>query len=192
MSMLPKFSPVTVTLPMPDEATFAVSVCEITGESYEKEMACVPTKLCTIVFTERVSPVPADVRHSIVVTEFHDVVAHEVSPSRTVLVKSEAAKLFPLRVTEMPPLVAAFHKFTRVITAASNVNALKPVPEWPSMTTSRGKSNPPYAGDRQVTEVAVLHEAVGQTTSAISAVTVKSIEAKFRPVTVTQIGRAHV
>lgn len=117
-------------------------------------------------------------------TDVQLVVVHSPIAIRTVDEYSSTPKLNPVTVTEIPAVLPAFNSVYES-TGASNVSPSLCVPV--TAATVRDKYPSVYASTlfRHASVVEDIHDVVEQSTGKMRAVTVRSLYAKFRPVTVT-------
>lgn len=114
----------------------------------------------------------------------HSDVAQLETPITPVGVESLNPKFLPLKVTIVPPDEAPFCARTKETTGESNENTPKRVPTRPLMVARIGMALPNPSSRKHAIDVAEFQVDVAQGVYPTAAVTVRSVEAKFKPVTV--------
>ena len=151
-------------------------------------MFSVPLTLATVAVVFVIDVDVADAaRQTTLVPLAHDDVAHSMSATVPVGVRSVPAKLSPLSVTDSPPDAGMLLSPTRaqLATGASNVNTALPVPDTLATVIAVMLSLLQDVDAMHCTVVPLTHADVAQSTSPTVAVGVKSSDAKASPLSVT-------
>lgn len=108
---MPKLRPLTVTIAPPVAGPLDPAANEAAGESKLNVFRAVPTVAATVIDSVSCVVLYAGAMHATAVALVHAEVEHSC-PSRNevVAVSSELAKLRPVTVTDVPPVLGAFVK----------------------------------------------------------------------------------
>ena len=185
-STIPKLSPVTVTEVPPDCGVFSVVTTDKTAESNEKTGRPVPATPPTLTADSPNIVLIELLPHTTVVADVHDDVPHAAVSTVLVADNSQAPKLSPETVKELPPLEALLRPMSEA-TAASKLYPTTCVPTTPPTLTLDVCAAAVAALDTHPKLVADVHVDVKHTSSDSDTLALVSHTPKLSPATVTEL-----